>query len=170
MHTGVFSGSELTFTLEPSDIIAVQEQPLMLHCQVDGIPPITMQWRRNGKLLLEGPGYAMFANGSLLISHFLKTKLDGSSDEGDYECMAQNPIGLLVSRKARLQAASKWVAVIIVYQSNLLFRIVGLGSIFSIPWYCPDSTRVSCNLIVFSTHQDCFISLKFAITVKLMCE
>ncbi|XP_023673219.2 immunoglobulin superfamily DCC subclass member 3-like isoform X1 [Paramormyrops kingsleyae] len=103
---GVFSGSELTFTLEPSDIIAVQEQPLMLHCQVDGIPPITTQWRRNGKLLLEGPGCAMFANGSLLISHFQKTKLDGSSDEGDYECMAQNPIGLLVSRKARLQAAT----------------------------------------------------------------
>ncbi|XP_048828346.1 immunoglobulin superfamily DCC subclass member 3-like isoform X3 [Brienomyrus brachyistius] len=103
---GVFSGSELTFTLEPSDIIAVQEQPLMLHCQVDGIPPITTQWRRNGKLLLEGPGYAMFANGSLLISHFQRTKLDGSSDEGDYECMAQNPIGLLVSRKARVQAAT----------------------------------------------------------------
>ncbi|KAJ8407749.1 hypothetical protein AAFF_G00267930 [Aldrovandia affinis] len=103
---GVNSGAELSFTLEPSDIIAVQEQPLMLHCQVDGIPPITTQWRRNGLLLLEDQNCAMFANGSLLIGQFQRTKLDGSSDEGDYECVAQNSFGLVVSRKARVQAAS----------------------------------------------------------------
>ncbi|XP_064168912.1 immunoglobulin superfamily DCC subclass member 3-like isoform X3 [Anguilla rostrata] len=103
---GVTLGAELSFTLEPSDIIAVQEQPLMLHCQVDGIPPITTQWRRNGMLLLEDQDYAMFANGSLLIGRFQRTKLDGSSDEGDYECVAQNSFGLVVSRKARVQAAT----------------------------------------------------------------
>lgn len=101
------SGAELSFTLEPSDIIAVQEQPLMLHCQVEGIPPITTQWRRNGALIVEDQNYIMFANGSLLIGHFQKTKSDGSSDEGDYECIAQNFFGLVVSRKARVQAASK---------------------------------------------------------------
>ncbi|KAL4642041.1 immunoglobulin superfamily DCC subclass member 3-like [Arapaima gigas] len=103
---GMASGSELSFTLEPSDIIAVQEQPLMLPCQVDGIPPITTQWRQNGKPLLEDHNYTMFPNGSLLISRFQKTKSDGSSDEGDYECMAQNAFGLLLSRKARVQAAT----------------------------------------------------------------
>ncbi|KAJ8249207.1 hypothetical protein GJAV_G00232310 [Gymnothorax javanicus] len=103
---GVALGAELSFTLEPSDIIAVQEQPLMLHCQVDGIPPITTQWRRNGMLLLEDEHYAMFANGSLLIGLFQKTKQDGSSDEGDYECVAQNSFGLVVSRRARVQAAT----------------------------------------------------------------
>jgi len=101
------SGAELSFTLEPSDIIAVQEQPLMLHCQVEGIPPITTQWRRNGALIVEDQNYVMFANGSLLIGHFQKTKSDGSSDEGDYECIAQNFFGLVLSRKARVQAASK---------------------------------------------------------------
>ncbi|KAG7468009.1 hypothetical protein MATL_G00138250 [Megalops atlanticus] len=104
---GVTHGSELSFTLEPSDIIAVQEQPLMLHCQVDGIPPITTQWRRNGAALSEDHNYAMFANGSLLIGRFQQTKSDGSADEGDYECVAQNSFGLVVSRKARVQAASK---------------------------------------------------------------
>lgn len=107
LSPGVTSGPELSFTLEPSDIIAVQEQPLMLPCQVDGIPPITTLWRRNGRWLTEDQNYAMFTNGSLLIGHFQKTRSDGSSDEGDYECVAQNSYGLVVSRKARVQAASK---------------------------------------------------------------
>uniref|UniRef100_A0A8C9V4L5 Immunoglobulin superfamily DCC subclass member 3 n=1 Tax=Scleropages formosus TaxID=113540 RepID=A0A8C9V4L5_SCLFO len=105
-RAGVTLGAELSFTLEPSDIIAVQRQPLMLHCQVDGIPPITTQWRRNGALVVDGPAHSTFTNGSLLIGHFQRTKPDGSSDEGDYECVAENPIGLLVSRKARVQAAT----------------------------------------------------------------
>ncbi|XP_012689809.2 immunoglobulin superfamily DCC subclass member 3 [Clupea harengus] len=103
---GVCAGAELSFTLEPSDIIAVQEQPLMLHCQVDGMPPIRTQWRRNGTPLSADQNYAMFANGSLLIGCFQKTRLDSSTDEGDYECVAQNSFGLVVSRKARVQAAT----------------------------------------------------------------
>ncbi|XP_061743030.1 immunoglobulin superfamily DCC subclass member 3 [Nerophis ophidion] len=103
---GVSSDAELSFTLEPSDIIAVQQQPLMLHCQVNGIPPITTQWRHNGVLLTQDQCHTTFINGSLLIGHFLKTKSDNSSDEGDYECVAQNSFGLVVSRKARIQAAT----------------------------------------------------------------
>ncbi|XP_035507925.1 immunoglobulin superfamily DCC subclass member 3 [Morone saxatilis] len=102
----VMCEAELSFTLEPSDIIAVQEQPLMLHCQVNGIPPITTQWRQNGLLLTQDQHHTTFINGSLLIGHFQKTKSDGSSDEGDYECVAQNSFGLVVSRKARIQAAT----------------------------------------------------------------
>lgn len=107
VSSGVMCEAELSFTLEPSDIIAVQEQPLMLHCQVNGIPPITIQWRHNGLLLTQDQHHTTFVNGSLLIGHFQKTKSDGSSDEGDYECVAQNSFGLVVSRKARIQAASK---------------------------------------------------------------
>nr|XP_024003295.1 immunoglobulin superfamily DCC subclass member 3 [Salvelinus alpinus] len=103
---GVTSGAELSFTLEPSDIIAVQEQPLMLHCQVDGIPPITTQWRRNGILLVDDQYYTMFHNGTLLIGRFQRTKSHGSTDEGDYECVGQNSFGLVVSRRARVQAAT----------------------------------------------------------------
>lgn len=114
--------AELSFTLEPGDIIAVQEQPLMLHCQVDGIPPITTQWRRNGVLLTQDQHHTTFINGSLLISHFQKTKSDGSSDEGDYECMAQNSFGLVVSRKARIQAASKSIFWSLVYPFLLFLK------------------------------------------------
>lgn len=107
VSSGVMCEAELSFTLEPSDIIAVQEQPLVLHCQVNGIPPITIQWRHNGLLLTQDQHHTTFVNCSLLIGHFQKTKSDGSSDEGDYECVAQNSFGLVVSRKARIQAASK---------------------------------------------------------------
>ncbi|CAF99690.1 unnamed protein product, partial [Tetraodon nigroviridis] len=100
--------AELSFTLEPGDIIAVQEQPLMLHCQVSGIPPVSTHWRHNGLLLAQDQHHTTFINGSLLIAHFLKTRSDGSSDEGDYECVAQNSFGLVVSRRARIQAA-KWL-------------------------------------------------------------
>ncbi|KAG7482901.1 immunoglobulin superfamily DCC subclass member 3 [Solea senegalensis] len=103
---GVTCEAELSFTLEPSDVIAVQEQPLMLHCQVNGLPPITTQWRHNGLLLAQDRRHATFVNGSLLVRHFQKTRADGSSDEGDYECIAQNSFGLVVSRKARIQAAT----------------------------------------------------------------
>lgn len=109
VSSGVMCEAELSFTLEPSDIIAVQEQPLMLHCQVNGLPPITIQWRHNGLLLTQDQHHTTFINGSLLISHFQKTKSDSSSDEGDYECVAQNSFGLVVSRKARIQAASKFL-------------------------------------------------------------
>ncbi|CAL8381681.1 unnamed protein product [Arctogadus glacialis] len=102
---GVRCDGELLFTLEPSDIVAVQEQPLMLHCQVDGIPPITTHWRRSGLRLTGDTHHTAFANGSLLIGHFQKAKPGGASDEGEYECMAQNPFGLVVSRKARVLAA-----------------------------------------------------------------
>uniref|UniRef100_A0A3P9JB22 Immunoglobulin superfamily DCC subclass member 3 n=1 Tax=Oryzias latipes TaxID=8090 RepID=A0A3P9JB22_ORYLA len=103
---GVVCEAELSFTLEPSDVIAVQQQPLMLHCQVDGIPPITTQWRHNGLLIPQDQHHTTFINGSLLIAHFQKTKSDGSTDEGDYECMAQNSFGRVVSRRARIQAAT----------------------------------------------------------------
>lgn len=105
---GVVCEAELSFMLEPSDIIAVQEQPLTLHCQVKGIPPLTVQWRHNGLLLAQDRHHTTFINGSLLIRHFLKSRSDGSSDEGDYECVAQNSFGLVVSRRARIQAASKF--------------------------------------------------------------
>ncbi|XP_010773099.1 immunoglobulin superfamily DCC subclass member 3 [Notothenia coriiceps] len=103
---GVMCEAELSFRLEPRDIIAVQEQPLMLHCQVDGIPPITIHWRHYGLLLTQDQHHTTFINGSLLIAHFQKTKSDRSSDEGDYECVAENYFGLVVSRKARIQAAT----------------------------------------------------------------
>uniref|UniRef100_A0A452I6C7 Ig-like domain-containing protein n=1 Tax=Gopherus agassizii TaxID=38772 RepID=A0A452I6C7_9SAUR len=100
----------LAFAVEPSDDIAVQERPLVLDCQVEGIPPITITWRKNGALIVENENTFVLANGSLYISRFQKVRGDGSSDEGEYDCMAQNRFGLVVSRKVKIQAASKYCA------------------------------------------------------------
>ncbi|KAJ7408508.1 hypothetical protein BTVI_59398 [Pitangus sulphuratus] len=98
--------SELAFVVEPSDDIAVQEQPLILYCQVEGIQPITITWRKNGVMIVDSENAFMLANGSLYVSRFQRVRGDGSSDEGEYDCMAQNHYGLVVSRKAKIQAAT----------------------------------------------------------------
>ncbi|XP_054984820.1 immunoglobulin superfamily DCC subclass member 3 isoform X2 [Sorex araneus] len=97
---------ELAFALEPRDDVAMAGQPVLLDCVVEGSPPVRISWRKNGVELPESAHAWVMANGSLVIPHF---RLDGTgsvSDEGDYECVAQNRFGLVVSRKARIQAAS----------------------------------------------------------------
>lgn len=94
--------------VEPSDDVAVQEQPLLLYCQVEGIQPITITWRKNGAVIVDSENAFVLANGSLYVSRFQRIRGDGSSDEGEYDCVAQNHYGLVVSRKARIQAASKY--------------------------------------------------------------
>ncbi|XP_078539592.1 immunoglobulin superfamily DCC subclass member 3 [Lissotriton helveticus] len=98
--------AELAFAVEPSDDVAVQEQPLLLHCLVEGTPPIAISWRRNGVLLVDGGHTTMLANGSLQLDRFQKMLDDGSSDEGEYDCLAQNRFGSVVSRRAKVQAAT----------------------------------------------------------------
>ncbi|KAL6092640.1 hypothetical protein STEG23_006442, partial [Scotinomys teguina] len=98
--------AELVFSVEPNDDIAVPGQPIMLGCKVEGTPPVQVSWRKNGAELPEGTDSTLLANGSLLIHHFSLEQGGSPSDEGDYECVAQNRFGLLVSRKARIQAAT----------------------------------------------------------------
>ena len=74
-------------------------------------------WRKNGVELPESTHSTVLANGSLMIRHFLLDGGGGPSDEGDYECVAQNRFGLVVSRKARIQAASKWVPLLFFFQA-----------------------------------------------------
>lgn len=107
--TGVGSSEPLAFLQEPSDVIAVRERPLMLHCQVEGEGPISITWRRNGVPVEVGGGgarAALLANGTLLIRSFSKRREQSEqTDAGEYECAAQNRYGMLVSRKARVLLA-----------------------------------------------------------------
>ncbi|TSK31404.1 Immunoglobulin superfamily DCC subclass member 3 [Bagarius yarrelli] len=105
---GVCYGLELAFLLQPGDVIAVRERPLMLDCRVEGEEPITVTWLKNGKLVPTGPGTraTVLSNGTLLIRSFQKKRDGDSTDAGEYHCAAQNRYGMLVSRKARVQLAS----------------------------------------------------------------
>ncbi|XP_054877952.1 immunoglobulin superfamily DCC subclass member 3 [Poeciliopsis prolifica] len=99
-------GSELSFILEPSDVIAVRDQPLMLDCQVQGEQPITITWRKNGLLLPFSPRIQVLENGTLLIHRFQKRREGTDADMAEYDCAAQNRYGLLVSRKAKVHLAT----------------------------------------------------------------
>ncbi|KAF6130472.1 immunoglobulin superfamily DCC subclass member 3 [Phyllostomus discolor] len=103
---GLDHSAELAFAVEPSDDVAVPGQPVVLDCKVEGTPPVRITWRKNGVELSESAHSTMLANGSLMIHHFLLDRGGSPSDEGDYECVAQNRFGLVVSRKARIQAAT----------------------------------------------------------------
>ncbi|NXA36137.1 IGDC3 protein, partial [Eudromia elegans] len=98
--------AELAFVVEPSDDVAVPEQPLVLCCRAEGTQPIRITWRKNGVRLADSASASVLANGSLYVSRFQRARGDGSSDEGEYDCVAQNQYGLLVSRKAKIQAAT----------------------------------------------------------------
>uniref|UniRef100_A0A674JJ85 Immunoglobulin superfamily DCC subclass member 3 n=1 Tax=Terrapene triunguis TaxID=2587831 RepID=A0A674JJ85_9SAUR len=102
--------SELAFLLEPADVIAVRDRPLVLHCRVEGEPPISITWHKDGAPLGSGSHTAVLANGSLRIESFHRRPRGGDAANqtsvGDYSCAAQNRDGLLVSRKARVQLAT----------------------------------------------------------------
>ncbi|KAF1381205.1 hypothetical protein PFLUV_G00151170 [Perca fluviatilis] len=98
--------SELSFLLEPSDVIAVRERPLMLDCRVQGEEPIMVTWRKNGVPLPTSPRVQVLANGTLVIQSFQKRKEGSDADMGEYDCAAQNRYGMLVSRKAKVLLAS----------------------------------------------------------------
>ncbi|XP_069815011.1 immunoglobulin superfamily DCC subclass member 3 [Dendropsophus ebraccatus] len=103
---GLGQSVELAFTEEPSDEVAVPGQPLTLLCSADGVQPLTITWRKNGAPLWNEANVFPLPNGSLYIPFFRVHKEDGSSDQGEYDCVAQNRFGTVVSRKARVQAAA----------------------------------------------------------------
>lgn len=107
LFSGVCWASELSFLMEPSDVIAVRDQPLMLDCRVQGEEPLMVTWRKNGVPLSTSPRFQVLANGTLFIQSFQKRREGSEGDVGEYDCAAQNRYGLLVSRKAKVLLACK---------------------------------------------------------------
>uniref|UniRef100_A0A8C8MFA8 Immunoglobulin superfamily DCC subclass member 3 n=1 Tax=Oncorhynchus tshawytscha TaxID=74940 RepID=A0A8C8MFA8_ONCTS len=99
---------ELAILLEPSDVIAVRDRPLMLDCRVEGEGSISITWRKNGVPVVMGERVQVLPNGTLFIQSFQKRldRVGSETDVGEYDCAAQNRFGMLVSRKARVQLAS----------------------------------------------------------------
>uniref|UniRef100_A0A8C5MFW8 Immunoglobulin superfamily DCC subclass member 3 n=1 Tax=Leptobrachium leishanense TaxID=445787 RepID=A0A8C5MFW8_9ANUR len=97
--------AELVMMVEPSDEVAVPGQPVLLMCSADGVQPITITWRKNSAPLWISEHIFPLSNGSLYLTFFHPPTDDKSSDEGEYDCIAQNRFGSVVSRKARVQAA-----------------------------------------------------------------
>ncbi|XP_056334525.1 protogenin A [Danio aesculapii] len=102
--SGVWSFSELFFIKEPHDVMAMRRDAVVLDCQAHGEAPIGIRWLKNRVTITESERVYSLSNGSLLISEVESRK--DKSDEGFYQCLAQNKYGSILSQRARLTIAS----------------------------------------------------------------
>lgn len=107
LFTGVFSFSELFFIKEPHDVTVMRKEAVILDCQAHGEAPIDVRWLRNGAKVAENERVYLLSNGSLFISE-VESRRGDKSDEGCYQCLAQNKYGTILSQKARLTIASEY--------------------------------------------------------------
>lgn len=106
LSTGVLCFSELFFIKEPRDVTVMRKDAVILDCQAHGEAPIDVRWLKNGIKLVESERVYLLTNGSLYISE-VESRRGDKSDEGFYQCLAQNKYGAILSQKARLTIASK---------------------------------------------------------------
>uniref|UniRef100_A0A671YLS8 Protogenin n=1 Tax=Sparus aurata TaxID=8175 RepID=A0A671YLS8_SPAAU len=102
---GVLCFSELFFIKEPHDVTVMRRDAVILDCQAHGESPIDVRWLRNGVKVVENERVYLLSNGSLYISE-VESRRGDKSDEGLYQCLAQNKYGAILSQKARLTIAS----------------------------------------------------------------
>ncbi|XP_068168459.1 protogenin A [Antennarius striatus] len=102
---GALCFSELFFIKEPHDVTVVRRDAVILDCQGRGESPIDISWLKNGAKVSEDERVYLLSNGSLFISE-VETRRGDKSDEGFYQCLAQNKYGAILSQKARLTIAS----------------------------------------------------------------
>ncbi|KAL7879206.1 hypothetical protein AOLI_G00101800 [Acnodon oligacanthus] len=117
---GVFCFSELFFVKEPRDVTVLRKDAVILDCQAQGEVPVHIRWLKNGSPLAETDRVYPLANGSLFISE-AENRRGEKSDEGSYQCLAQNKYGAILSQKARLTIAKEQV------QQAWLFRDISLS-------------------------------------------
>lgn len=107
--TGVLCFSELFFIKEPHDVSVMRKDAVTLDCQAHGESPIAVTWLKNGVKVAENERVYILSNGSLYFSE-VEIRRGDKSDEGFYQCLAQNKYGAILSQKARLTIASKYYA------------------------------------------------------------
>lgn len=80
-----------------------------MDCQAHGEAPIDIRWLKSGVKVVENERVYLLANGSLYISE-VESRRGDKSDEGFYQCLAQNQYGAILSQKAHLTIASEYHA------------------------------------------------------------
>ncbi|XP_064161414.1 contactin-3 isoform X1 [Anguilla rostrata] len=93
-----------TWRMEPSDLVLPIDSPdqeITITCEAAGTPAPQYRWSLNGTLIDLGSDYRRHMSGGSLIIN----GLDRNQDMGTYQCIAFNPRGTILSRKANLQFA-----------------------------------------------------------------
>ncbi|KAJ4929997.1 hypothetical protein JOQ06_019013, partial [Pogonophryne albipinna] len=94
----------------PSDVVVKVGYPATLSCRVDGSPPPSIQWLRNGQPLDLSPGEGglqpiVLLEGSLFFLSVGGGGRRAQSHEGIYTCVARSSAGEALSRNASLYIA-----------------------------------------------------------------
>uniref|UniRef100_A0A674CRR3 Protogenin n=1 Tax=Salmo trutta TaxID=8032 RepID=A0A674CRR3_SALTR len=105
LQPGVLCFSELFFIKEPQDVTVMRKDAVILDCQAHGESPIAIRWLKNGVKVVENERVYILSNGSLSISE-VESRRGDKSDEGFYQCLAQNKYGAILSQKVCLTIAS----------------------------------------------------------------
>lgn len=106
VSSGVPCFSELLFLKEPTDTTVLRRDPVLLDCRAQGERPIHIRWLKNKTPVLPSDRVHVFSNGSLFVSE-AESRRGERSDEGSYQCLAQNKFGAILSQTAHLSIASK---------------------------------------------------------------
>uniref|UniRef100_A0A7N4V5R7 Contactin 6 n=1 Tax=Sarcophilus harrisii TaxID=9305 RepID=A0A7N4V5R7_SARHA len=93
-----------SFTQEPQDImysLNMEHSEVILNCAANGYPIPNYRWKQNGTDIDFTMSYHYrLIGGSLAISNPYKAQAIGT-----YQCLATNPLGTILSQKAKLQFA-----------------------------------------------------------------
>ena len=104
------TATELSFTQEPQDVVAIKNSDLLLNCSAASSNQgqhINITWWKDGEQVNDARRYVL-ANGSLFIRRVKHKVARGRSDEGTYVCQARNQLGTIVSREAQVHIASQY--------------------------------------------------------------
>ncbi|CAL4123190.1 unnamed protein product, partial [Meganyctiphanes norvegica] len=88
-----------TFLERPRDQVVINDRVASFTCRASGNPEPRIQWRKNGKRI-SGTRYIVVdvPGGSILRIEPVKFQ----RDEANYECVAENPSGDIISAKSKL--------------------------------------------------------------------
>lgn len=111
--TGVMRSARITE--HPTDMTVARNDPVTLKCSADGIPAPTIEWYRDGELIISSNSNGhksggnshrvMLPGGDLFFFRVVHGRKE--SDAGVYWCLARNPQGSSRSRNATLTVACK---------------------------------------------------------------
>ncbi|NXT46894.1 HMCN2 protein, partial [Pluvianellus socialis] len=86
--------SSPSVTVTPQAVAVGAGQRVLLHCTVSGEPTPSVEWRRDGQPLPEGPRARVLPNATLLLPAVTRR------DAGSYSCLARNALGSAVAHSS----------------------------------------------------------------------